>query len=64
MQLVLQDLSAAIARGCTERRLVIYSDEHRSYPQAIAATCELSALVQSGRVWHVTISSHAAFLTN
>ena len=60
MQLVLQDLSAAVERGCTDRRLVIYSDEHKSYPQAIARISALSDLVQGGRLRHITISSRAA----
>ena len=63
MQLVLEDLSGAITRGCTSGRLVIYSDEHKSYPQAIAATCGLTPLMHSGLLSHVTISSKVARTT-
>jgi transposase-like protein len=60
MQLILEDLSGAISRGCAVSRLVIYSDEHKSYPPAIAATRGLVPLMHRSLLSHVTVSSKVA----
>jgi len=63
MTTLLGDLSAMISRGCAHSPRVIFTDEHHSYPPALAAVPALHTLMLEQRLSHVQISSHRARTT-